>query len=1102
MIKDPTPAEIEKHNNRKLTADKIRQILSKVLETPTQSAKRWVWELMQNAKDIPNQYGEVSIQIELTDNTLYFRHNGDPFSLNNVMGLIQQVSSKDSTNSDKEVTGKFGTGFISTHLLSRIIEVEGVLRHDGEYRNFCVKLDRRGDSSEELIPKINEALEFISDINNNTHFPLNSGYQEDRTENSFDTSFSYRLSSDNSKKWAQEGLADLINTLPQTLVNIPKIKTVEVINEGEVSSYTRRTIFTEGNVTGYCVDIVGEDAKNYLAFQEGNITLVTEVKSFDPIILTENFGKQPNLFRDFPLIGSEKFYFPFILNGHRFNPTEDRDSIVLHSEESKEANDNRLYIEEAIQSALHFSEWLISKNAHNRYICAFSKMPVLNPTWEEFSSSWFLELQKEWRGHLLSLELLETHNKRIIPIEEGLVPEFGKTNEEKERFYDLVLRLKGGMQLPKQSLLFDWLKVLGPKSDEKERENWGKKLTIDLYDIAEIIEDYESIPNLVDQTELDDQEEAFNWLGQLYQFITRTGESEIFDQHSLIPNENGVFKTLKELKEEDSLDPIPDDLLDVLENFGVFWRDTIIHRKINVKFNIEKYSCSKISQEINSFLKGDSRCNISNTKGILYHPDREKILADILCLEKMNSTSQNFQSRIFEIGDQLLGFERVRKNADNLQSFNFNPALRFFIIHINEVLEELETVDELSQKINIPVTETIVWLNEYLMIVQNQSEFKSLLEHDSLRIIPNRYNDFIPFEEAEAFGTVDQPLDIELIDILYELNDDEDWKAILVQDGIDIDLPNTRKFEELGNCIEEQITYIHRASLEDNEELLKYKTPIMNLIDWCNRRENTKLAESYLTNFSDKSRNLFFQLTVSNSDLGINAIKMLQDEKSMKLLSKIQNSDIPQAEIENLLDSIIEAGSFHQIQAKADELLEDQRNFEFLRKVGEKVEVAIKNALQGFNVEKVSKGSYDLCIGNGSKQYYLEIKSYANGSDNPFLFAPSQAERAVKDEPNYAICTIERPESNTEEISEQYVIEHLNFGKQLQHIFDSGVKDLRLFDDIRNRKGASRVQFQILGNVRVEILKNKLIEVSSDFDQLIADIEQTLSDNEEFATSN
>ena len=49
----------------KQAADKIRQILSAIRNNPASSAKRWVWELMQNAKDIPNKYGKVSVEIEL-----------------------------------------------------------------------------------------------------------------------------------------------------------------------------------------------------------------------------------------------------------------------------------------------------------------------------------------------------------------------------------------------------------------------------------------------------------------------------------------------------------------------------------------------------------------------------------------------------------------------------------------------------------------------------------------------------------------------------------------------------------------------------------------------------------------------------------------------------------------------------------------------------------------------------------------------------------------------------------------------------------------------------------------------------------------------------
>lgn len=115
----------------KQAADKIRQILSAIRNNPASSAKRWVWELMQNAKDIPNKYGKVSVEIELiSENELQFRHNGNPFGIKNITGLIRQVSSKDSLNSDEETTGKFGTGFICTHLLSDVIDVDGVLNYE------------------------------------------------------------------------------------------------------------------------------------------------------------------------------------------------------------------------------------------------------------------------------------------------------------------------------------------------------------------------------------------------------------------------------------------------------------------------------------------------------------------------------------------------------------------------------------------------------------------------------------------------------------------------------------------------------------------------------------------------------------------------------------------------------------------------------------------------------------------------------------------------------------------------------------------------------------------------------------------------------------
>ena len=67
--------------------------------SPT-TPKRWVWELIQNAKDV-NIGGKVRVRIEAdldgSDAHVTFTHNGGAFSAENIRFLIEQVSSKDRT---------------------------------------------------------------------------------------------------------------------------------------------------------------------------------------------------------------------------------------------------------------------------------------------------------------------------------------------------------------------------------------------------------------------------------------------------------------------------------------------------------------------------------------------------------------------------------------------------------------------------------------------------------------------------------------------------------------------------------------------------------------------------------------------------------------------------------------------------------------------------------------------------------------------------------------------------------------------------------------------------------------------------------------------
>lgn len=124
--------------------------MDKLYEKP-ESSRRWIWELLQNAVDIAYN-NQVKIEVEMAKNYVEFRHSGKPFTNENIVFLIEQTSSKQRTESiDKssvETTGCFGTGFITTHLLSKVIEISGVF-HDPEentYQKFRLTLNREGST--------------------------------------------------------------------------------------------------------------------------------------------------------------------------------------------------------------------------------------------------------------------------------------------------------------------------------------------------------------------------------------------------------------------------------------------------------------------------------------------------------------------------------------------------------------------------------------------------------------------------------------------------------------------------------------------------------------------------------------------------------------------------------------------------------------------------------------------------------------------------------------------------------------------------------------------------------------------------------------------
>ena len=82
----------------KSISDKLYTLMSTIR---TSSAdlnyqRRWIWELLQNAMDTTNGERDTIVEININENnqSLSFRHNGNPFKIDNITCLVNQVSSK------------------------------------------------------------------------------------------------------------------------------------------------------------------------------------------------------------------------------------------------------------------------------------------------------------------------------------------------------------------------------------------------------------------------------------------------------------------------------------------------------------------------------------------------------------------------------------------------------------------------------------------------------------------------------------------------------------------------------------------------------------------------------------------------------------------------------------------------------------------------------------------------------------------------------------------------------------------------------------------------------------------------------------------------
>lgn len=585
-----------KEDGNRSIADKIIKRLHDLDKTVENNQGRWAWELLQNAKDsIVDDDRAVSVQIQLDENNVEFRHNGTHFTEQDVRGLINQISSKEIEEGQQtKKTGRFGTGFLTTHLLSKVIQIKGIVKTEsGDFYSFKFPLNREGKTTTQLVPKIENAwTEFHSSAKK-----LPNSYSKEF----FNTTFSYELNTETQKEIARIGVEEFIKLIPFVLAFIPNIGRVEIINNvsGQQIIFDNSQELIDELIKPITKTENGVPSIIYILYSTNNeVSIASELKKTAKGYIIKSNRDIPKLFCDFPLIGTENFHFPVIVNSFFFHPQTERDGIWLkgkRDEEDPEVSENQ----KLLADALDLFKGLLPKLSDGNYFDLYnvSETRIPNASEKYFDEVWYEEyIQTPLRELIFNANLveLEKEDQGKQSIKDLWFPKKIYSQSIREKIWGFTYDLFPNA-VCKKTHIQKWCDL--------SWDSWNK---LDYRELVRELAEQKSIVKL-SETLGNKLLDTFDWHNSLCTFILEDDNNlSLFENEAITPNQNGIFKKKSEL----FIDKIKDtDLVGILQLLGEDWKDILIHDYTNyVRYPVKKKEdiAIKITEKLKNLPKNDS----------------------------------------------------------------------------------------------------------------------------------------------------------------------------------------------------------------------------------------------------------------------------------------------------------------------------------------------------------------------------------------------------------------------------------------------------------------------------------------------------------------
>ena len=895
---------------RKMYISNVAKRLRQLNQPSDVDRKRWVWELIQNAKDTivsdPSK-NEINVRIDIDGDTVKFRHDGSPFTADARFGLLYKYS-EDKEN--QESTGRFGTGFLTTHCLSKTVTIESNMYTNQEHTALCgfsVTMYRDGQIEKELLEGLDKMRE-----------------SEEYYEDTFTwTTFTYHVSTESGRRAIKLGLENFQENIAQTMLFCKELASVELNNNGKITNIVRKPIVEVApNVMMAEFEIHGEQTATrrflYSSFCEYNKELSDRYRAERKIRINAaievdvnncivNHSGHTSHYCVLPLVGIEgQLDEPLILNSPDFEPDEERQSLLLSGQNWDEEHDNisEVGINQVIYSKVfdlydNLVAYLCANNYGKLYLLANGLKKAKDH--EKLDSKWYTEnVINKYRDVLLKYPIVEPY-----------------TGTEYKKLRDCIVVKEA--KTDNETIVFNLLSSLYPDKLVKDNHEWSQYVwkegleTWNTEDLCKNVEDKVNWENIVLEGIL-----LKDWYNQFLTHVFAYDERYL-KEHALLPNMNGEFmkKDAEDFKQGEKITSF---IIDLLLKLGKDVRPTLLHDAITAVTLDSKYNSQSYSADINKLAKDliDNASPISMLQSLL--PLLSVLPTDT---EKYKPEFISKRKDFFDIAKSLFSLADATSEEDNsLLEGAWSEFDTWFVTYILQALKNLGNLDKLPEGLDAK------WLNNSLKSLNIE-----ISRLNTYEVLPNQKGQFCAQDNLYEDNGVPESLKATVFDdisLIYKdvlLHKDIEASAFAINQKKDIASFASELEDKFASQSNNSSTYSYSV----NGRYFKYPQSTLDKIALYILRllpsdKETEVGKNQDSLYTTASNILGSEIVPCSDTISYSSKDLWQDANSF-VVSMISNKIKAAAEIETLNE---------QLNSKGEVYIYEQLNsfYDFLQRAG------------------------------------------------------------------------------------------------------------------------------------------------------------------------